>query len=99
MIERNKTHSDQTHRIFISSPKQTTDRTGLYIIILLCLLVFILIFYLIYNFISFKRYCSSLKKTKYSDNHSSTEIKPKKHLNSHEESIIPSPTRILVSVL
>jgi hypothetical protein len=94
MIERNKTYFDQTHRIFISSPKPTTDRTALYIIILLCLLVFILIFYLIYNFISYKRYSSSLKKNKYSDNHLSTEIKLK-----NEEFIIPSQTRLLVSDL
>jgi hypothetical protein len=92
MTESNKTHSDLTHRIFIASPKPTADRTGLYIITLLCVLFFILIFYLVYNFISFKRYSSSLRKNKtkaylylYSENHLSTETKLKNHSDPYEE--------------
>lgn len=64
MIVSNNTSFDHTHRIFISSPKLTSDRTGLYIILLLLILLFILLFYLFYNFISFKRYTYSQKHTK-----------------------------------
>jgi len=105
MSQSNKAHFDQTHRIFISSPKPTTDRTGLYILVLLCFLVFILIFYLFYNFISFKRY-SSRKKNKiknnfflFSENPLSTDIKLQSQLQSHEELTIPLQTIQLVSEL
>jgi hypothetical protein len=89
MIESNTTHVDQTHRIFISSTKPIADRTGLYVIILLSFLLFILIYYLVYNFISFKRYRSSRKK-KCAEKHLSTEPQLNRRSPSYEELIIPS---------
>ncbi|UJR22273.1 hypothetical protein I4U23_025333 [Adineta vaga] len=62
MTESNNKSIDQTHRIFISSPKQSTDRTNLYIFSLLLSLSLILVSYLVYNFISYRRYTRSQKK-------------------------------------
>ena len=104
MSESNRTHFDQVHRIFISAAKTTADRTGLYIIVLLCLLLFILIFYLVYNFISYKRYCSIRRKNNlhcYSEKSLSNEEKLKKCLHSHEQLILDShhlPLRIGESI-
>lgn len=90
----NDTHVDAIHRIYISSSKPTTDRTGLYIVFLLGMLSFILLFYLIYNFISYRRYCSIRKKKKF-DLQSKKTLAGKRPLpsysNAHEESIIRSP--------
>ena len=60
----NKSHIDHTHRIFVSSSNAKADRTGIYILCLLSFLGFILLYYLCYNFISYRRYLSSLKKKK-----------------------------------
>jgi hypothetical protein len=65
MTESNGTSLQQTHRIFISSPKPSTDRTGLYILSLLLSLLLILVSYLLYNFISYRRYTRSRKKKDY----------------------------------
>ncbi len=104
MSESDGTHSDQIHRIFISAPKAIADRTGLYIIILLCFLLFLLIFYLIYNFISYKRYCSIRRKHNlhcYSEKSLSNKQKLKTCLYSHEQLILQShylPLRIATSL-
>lgn len=62
MAASNDTSLVQTHRIFISSAKPSTDRTGLYILSLLLSLLLILVFYLLYNFISYRRYSRARKK-------------------------------------
>lgn len=64
MPESNKTHIDHTRRIFVSTENSRADRTGIYIVCLLCLLGFILVYYLCYNFVSYRRYLSSIKKKK-----------------------------------
>lgn len=74
MTEPNITLSDQTHKIFISSPTPVSDHTGLYIILLLLLLTFILVFYLIYNLISFKHYSLSQKNKKKSSIYSTEQL-------------------------
>lgn len=86
----NDTHVDAIHRIYISSSKPTSDRTGLYIIFLLCMLLFILIFYLVYNFISYRRYCSLRKKKKKKKKILSKERTFSSCSNAHEQSIIRS---------
>lgn len=100
MSESNKTRSQQTHRIFMSLPKSTNDRTRLYIIVLLCFLLFILIFYLVYNFISYKHYLSSRKKKKRKNNfYFYSENRPKINSILYEELPIPFQTDQLVSDL
>ena len=84
----NDTHVDAIHGIYISSAKPTGDRTGLYIIFLLFMLSFILLFYLVYNFISYRRYCSVRKKKK-KKTFSGGRPLPS-YSNVHEESIIRS---------
>ncbi|CAF2031622.1 unnamed protein product [Rotaria magnacalcarata] len=73
MGELNITFSDRKHQITFLTSKPVADHTGLYIILLLSSLLFILVFYLLYNFISFKRYsCSQENKRK--DSIHSTEL-------------------------
>jgi hypothetical protein len=88
MTESNLTHTHQTHRIFISAPMRAADRTGLYIMFLLFSLFFILASYLIYNFISFKQYSSSLKKNNKKKNNSLTSNKQ----SNDGSSVIPIPS-------
>ena len=83
MNDLNDTHVDAIHRIYISSSEPTDDRTGLYIVILLCMLVFILLLYLLYNFIAYRRYCSLRNKKK-------TRTKSRPCSNTNEQSIIRS---------
>jgi hypothetical protein len=55
MIETNLTLNDQTQRILLSPVESSPDRTGLFIALFLLLLLFILISYLFYSFLTFKR--------------------------------------------
>ena len=78
MTDSNRTSSGQTHRIFITSSTPVSDRTGIYIILLLLILLFLLLSYLFYNFISFKRYSYSRKhppnKTKKKNHYSEKQL-------------------------
>ncbi|CAF0770275.1 unnamed protein product [Adineta ricciae] len=96
----NQTHTDQTHRIFITSPKPSSDRTGLYILSLLLSLTLILVFYLVYNFISYRRYTRCQKRKldlekQFNDHllivlNESTSPLSIKHARSNEELTLPS---------
>ena len=57
----NITVTNEKHQISILSPKPTGDYTGLYIILLLSTLLFILIFYVVYNLISYECYTLTRK--------------------------------------